>query len=102
MSYWPQSNHRRMNDKPRIRIYGSDYCGYCVAAKMLLDRKGVRYEDIPVDADADLRMRIAEQSGSRTIPQIFIDDVPIGGFDELNTMNMNGELDRMLAPNENA
>ena len=85
-----------MNDKPRIRIYGSEYCGYCVAAKMLLDRKGLSYEDIPVGADSDLRKIMEQKSGRRTVPQIFIDDVPIGGFDELNAMNMSGELDRML------
>ena len=43
-----------------------------------------------------------QESGRRTVPQIFIDDVPIGGFDELNTMNMSGELDRMLGIDENA
>ena len=89
-----------MNDKPRIRIYGSDNCGYCVAAKMLLDRKGLTYEDIPVGRDCDLRQIMEKESGSRTIPQIFIDDVPIGGFDDLNAMNMSGELDRLLGTNE--
>jgi glutaredoxin 3 len=91
-----------MNEKPRIRIYGSDYCGYCVAARMLLDRKGLRYEDIPVGADDELRKVMEKESGGRTIPQIFVDDVPIGGFDELNAMNMSGELDRMLGIDERA
>ncbi len=91
-----------MNEKPRIRIYGSDYCGYCVAARMLLDRKGLRYEDIPVGTDDESRKIMEKESGGRTIPQIFIDDVPIGGFDELNAMNMSGELDRMLGIDERA
>ena len=91
-----------MNDKPRIRIYGSEYCGYCVAAKMLLDRKGLTYEDIPVDTDSDLRKIMEREGGGRTLPQVFIDDVPIGGFDELNAMNMSGELDRMLGIDERA
>lgn len=91
-----------MNDKPRIRIYGSEYCGYCVAAKSLLERKGLTYEDIPVAAGTELWKVMEQESGRRTVPQIFIDDVPIGGFDELNTMNMSGELDRMLGIDENA
>jgi glutaredoxin 3 len=91
-----------MNDKPRIRIYGSEYCGYCIAARMLLDRKGLAYEDIPVGADGDSRKIMENESGGRTIPQIFVDDVPIGGFDELNAMNMSGELDRMLGIDERA
>ena len=91
-----------MNERPRIRIYGSEYCGYCLAARMLLDRKGLAYEDIPVGADDDLRKIMEKESGGRSIPQIFIDDVPIGGFDELNNLNMNGELDRMLGIDEPA
>lgn len=91
-----------MNEKPRIRIYGSEYCGYCVAARMLLDRKGLSYEDIAVGTDGETRKVMEKESGGRTIPQIFIDDVPIGGFDELNAMNMSGELDRMLGIDERA
>ena len=91
-----------MNEKPRIRIYGSEYCGYCVAARMLLDRKGLAYEDVPVGSDAALRKIMEEKSGGRTLPQIFIDDRPIGGFDELNALNMSGELDRMLGTGESA
>lgn len=85
-----------MSDKPRIRMYGSEFCGYCMAARTLLKRKGLEYEEIPVAGDPALRRQMEEESGGYTVPQIFIDDVPIGGFDELNALDKSGELDRML------
>jgi glutaredoxin 3 len=91
-----------MNGKPRIRIYGSDFCGFCIAARALLTRKGLAFEDVPVGADPELRRKMEEISGGRTIPQIFIDDRPIGGFDELYAMNESGDLDRMLGIGEDA
>ena len=91
-----------MNDKSRIRIYGSDYCGFCVAARRLLAEKGLDFEDVPVGGDPALRKKMEEMSGRRTIPQIFIDDRPIGGFDELYALNKSGELDRMLGIGESA
>ncbi len=91
-----------MNDKPRIRLYGSEYCGYCLAARMLLKKKGLDFEDIPVGSDPALRRQMEEASGGRTVPQIFIDDAPIGGFDELCALDNSGELDRMLGIGEDA
>jgi glutaredoxin 3 len=91
-----------MNDKPRIRIYGSEHCAYCMAARMLLKKKGLDYEDVPVGGDDALRRKMEEMSGGRTVPQIFIDDTPIGGFDELYGLDNSGELDRMLDIREGA
>lgn len=91
-----------MNDKPRIRIYGSEYCGFCVAAKMMLDRKGISYEDILIDGHPERRKAMEEECGGRTVPQILIDGQPVGGFDELNALRKSGELDRMLGIDESA
>lgn len=81
----------------RVVVYTSQWCPYCVQAKALLTHKGVRFDEVDVSADDDLRMKLIEQSGRRTVPQIFINDVPIGGFDELRLLEEQGELDRLLA-----
>lgn len=64
---------------------------------MLLTRKAVDFEDINVADDPSRFEKMQELSGRRTVPQIFIDDVPIGGFDELCALDRNGELDKLLA-----
>ncbi len=91
-----------MNETPRIRLYGTEHCGYCLAARMLLKKKGVEFEDIPVGGDPAMRRQMRELGGGRTVPQIFIDDTPIGGFDELCALDKSGELDRMLRIGEHA
>jgi glutaredoxin 3 len=91
-----------MTDKSRIRIYGSETCSFCMAARMLLKKKGLDYEDIPIGGDEELRRRIEELSGQRTVPQIFIDDRPIGGFDELYELEKSGDLDRLMASGADA
>ena len=57
----------------------------------------MRFDEIDVSSDDDLRMKMIEESGRRTVPQIFINDVPIGGYDELRALEEQGELDRLLA-----
>ena len=91
-----------MNDAPRIRLYGTEHCGYCLAARMFLKKKGLAFEDIPVGDDPEMRRQMQEQGGGRTVPQIFIDGTPIGGFDELCALDKSGELDRMLDIGESA
>lgn len=91
-----------MTDKPRIRLYGSDQCPYCVAARMLLTQKGLPFEDVPVGGDYELRKQMESLSGGWSVPQIFLDGAPIGGFDELHELDKSGELDRMLGISENA
>ena len=91
-----------MNETPRIRLYGTEHCGYCLAARMLLKKKGVEFEDIPVGGDPARRREMLELGGGRTVPQIFVDDTPIGGFDELCALDKSGELDRMLRIGEHA
>ena len=81
----------------KVVVYTTQYCPYCVQAKALLKHKGVAFEEVDVGEDDVLRARVVELSGRRTVPQIFIDDKPIGGYDELRTLDDQGELDRLLA-----
>ena len=79
-----------------IQMYTSDYCGYCVRAKRLLDKKGVEYEEVHLHLDPDARERLVELTGRWTVPQILIDDRPIGGWDELKALEDQGRLDEIL------
>lgn len=82
---------------PKIEIYSSDYCPFCSRAKNLLSKKGAQYIEIGVDGDPAMRQQMTARSGGgRTVPQIFIDDKPIGGSDELVALELSGELDRLL------
>ena len=85
-----------MADKPRVRVYGSEQCSYCLAERMLLQDKGIDFEDVPVGGDPEMRRKMEAAGGGRTVPQIFIDGEPIGGFDELYVLEKSGDLDKML------
>ncbi len=80
-----------------VIIYTTRFCPYCFRAKRLLDKKGASYEEISVDGDPDGRAVMQERSGRHTVPQIFIDDRHVGGFDDLAELDMDGELDELLA-----
>lgn len=80
-----------------VTIYTTTSCPYCVQAKRLLTHKGVAYKEIDVTADAVLRQTMIEASGRRTVPQIFIGEQSIGGFDELYELEQSGELDTLLS-----
>jgi glutaredoxin 3 len=81
----------------KIEIYTTMFCGYCARAKQLLKSKGAAFEEIEVDMDADARDRMVERAGGRrTVPQIFIDGVHVGGCDELHALDRAGRLDPML------
>jgi glutaredoxin 3 len=84
-----------VTDEARVVLYGTRFCPYCIAAKKLLKKKGVRYEDILVST-GEMRREIEQRSGQRTVPQIFINDKSIGGFDELYGLEEDGLLDAML------
>lgn len=79
-----------------IIVYTTRSCPYCLRAKALLDRKGVAYQEIQVDLDPEQRDKMIKLSGRRTVPQIFIDDKSVGGFDDLYVLDQTGELDRLL------
>lgn len=85
-----------MTTQPKVVMYGTAMCPYCAAARMLLTKKKIAYEDISVSGDAALRAKMEQLSGQRTVPQIFIDDKPVGGFDDIYELDQKGELDRML------
>ena len=86
-----------MQPMTKVVVYTTQYCPYCMQAKALLKHKGVTFEEVDVGEDDALRARVVELSGRRTVPQIFIDDKPIGGYDELRALDDQGELDRLLA-----
>lgn len=79
-----------------IVIYETALCGFCSAAKKLLDKKQVEYRTIRVDLDAEQRQKMMELSGRRTVPQIFIDEHHVGGFDDLASLEASDELDGLL------
>ena len=81
----------------QVTIYTTPYCPYCMRAKNLLKRKGVKYEEIDISASAALREAMIERAhGSYTVPQIFIGDFHAGGCDDLHALDAKGELDRLL------
>jgi len=82
----------------KVRIYTTKLCAYCWRAKHLLARKGIAYEEIDVSGDDQARAWLVEASGGRrTVPQIFIEDRSIGGFEELAALERSGELERLVA-----
>ncbi len=80
-----------------VVMYTTAYCPYCMQAKALLRHKGVAFEEVDVSADDALRDKMVRESGRRTVPQIFINGEPIGGFDELRALDAEGTLDQLLA-----
>jgi glutaredoxin 3 len=85
----------------RVTVYTTTYCGYCHRAKAILREHGVPYEERDVTHDANKREWLVETTGMRTVPQIFFDDEPIGGCDDLEVIVDNGELAaRLTSPLE--
>jgi glutaredoxin 3 len=78
-------------------MYTTRWCGYCVRAKALLDGRGVEYEEIDLGDDPGFRATLNELTGGWTVPQILIDDRPIGGYTELWRLDREGRLDDLLA-----
>jgi len=86
-----------MSAQNKVTVYGNAMCPYCGAARMLLTKKAVGFENIDVNVDSQKRQEMQERSGSQSVPQIFIGDTHVGGFDELAALEMDGELDTLLA-----
>lgn len=82
---------------PNIIIYTSNLCPYCTMAKRLLDKKGAVYNEINVDADPGLRQEMMQKTKRRTVPQIYIGDFHVGGFDDLYALDQQSRLDPLLA-----
>ena len=80
-----------------VTLYTTRFCPFCIRAKMLLDHKGVPFEELPIDGDQALRQQMMERSGRHTVPQIWIGEAHIGGCDELFELERQGKLDTLLA-----
>jgi glutaredoxin 3 len=80
-----------------VTIYTRQMCGYCSAAKALLDRKGVSYTEHDASFDPKLRQEMMSRSGRSTFPQIFIGEKHVGGCDDLHALDSAGKLDTLLA-----
>jgi glutaredoxin 3 len=81
---------------PEIIIYTAPLCPYCTMAKKLLERKGAAYTEINIDSKPGLREEVMEKTRRRTVPQIYIGDRHIGGFDDLHALDMQKQLDPLL------
>lgn len=83
----------------KVEIYTWRTCPFCIRAKALLGRKSIDYIEYAIDGDDAARDAMAQRAnGRRSVPQIFIDDRPIGGSDELYALNAQGKLDTLLNP----
>lgn len=81
----------------KVEIYTSAMCAYCVAAKNLLKQKGLDYSEIRIDTDPVKRDEMLKRAQRRTVPQIFIADQHVGGFDELVAADRSGQLAQLIA-----
>lgn len=83
---------------PNVEIYTKTFCGYCWRAKMLLESKGVAFNEISVDFGGPDKLRMVERANGRTtVPQIFIGETHVGGCDELLALEREGKLDSLIA-----
>jgi glutaredoxin 3 len=81
----------------KVVMYSTAVCPYCINAERLLKSKGVNeIEKIRIDLSPELRLEMMEKTGRRTVPQIYIGDKHVGGFDDLRAMDLAGELDALL------
>ncbi len=82
---------------PKVEIYTWSRCPFCIRAKQLLTQKNIEFTEYSIDGDEVARAKMAERAeGRRSLPQIFIEDQPIGGCDELFSLDAQGKLDQLL------
>lgn len=79
-----------------VTMYTTPYCGFCMAAKRLLSKKGVEFNEIDVSHNPELRQEMMQKSGRHTVPQIWIGDTHVGGFDDMYDLEQRGKLDPLL------
>jgi glutaredoxin 3 len=79
-----------------VKVYTKKNCPFCVRARSLLDRKGVSYEEIDAEHDDGLRLWLAETTGQKTVPQIFVGERSLGGFSDIDALDRQGKLDPIL------
>lgn len=82
---------------PVITIYTTDYCSYCRAAKSFFAAKGLAYQEVDLSGDDAARQDLVERSGRTTVPQIWIGDTHVGGYDDLRALDRAGKLATLLA-----
>ena len=82
---------------PAVKIYTTDYCGYCRAAKGFFKEKGVAFEEIDLSGDDEGRSQLRARTGRNTVPQIFIGETHVGGYDDLRALDRAGKLAPLLA-----
>ncbi len=82
---------------PKVTIYTTQICPYCMMAKRLLSKKGVAFDEIDVGGKPALRAEMEEKSGRHTVPQIWINATHVGGCDDLHDLDRAGRLDPLLA-----
>lgn len=80
-----------------VIMYSTRFCPYCMRAKSLLDSKNANYQDIAIDGSPELRRQMMEKSGRHTVPQIWIGETHVGGFDDLYLLERQGHLDSLLS-----
>lgn len=83
--------------QPPITLYTSAICGYCVAAKNFLRSRGLAWDEVRIDLDPAERQRMVERTRRTSVPQIFIGDVHVGGYDDLMALHRAGGLEPLLA-----
>ncbi len=81
----------------KVEIYTTQWCPYCHAAKSLLDEKGVRYDEVDADDPAVRLEMVQRANGRRTVPQIFVGETHVGGYDDMAALDRGGQLDPLLA-----
>ncbi|MBK5939024.1 glutaredoxin 3 [Lamprobacter modestohalophilus] len=81
---------------PIVEMYSTAFCPYCVRARRLLKQKGIEFEEIRVDKDQDQMRSMIQRSQRTTVPQIFIDERHIGGYDDMAALDRAGKLDPLL------
>ncbi|MGH8455640.1 MAG: glutaredoxin 3 [Stenotrophobium sp.] len=81
-----------------VRMYTTGTCPFCVMAKRLLQKKGVAVEEVRVDTDTVQREEMMRVTGRRTVPQIFVGETHVGGYDDLSALEHAGKLDPLLKP----
>ena len=82
----------------QVTVYSTNMCPYCVRAKQLLERKGIEYKEVNLSKEApEVRLELMQKTNHRTVPQIFIKEQFIGGFDQLYALEREGKLDELLA-----
>jgi glutaredoxin 3 len=82
---------------PPVTLYSTRHCGYCTRVKALLETRQIPYVEVLVDQEPEKRIEMVQRSGRRSVPQVFIGDRHLGGYDELNMLARDGILAKLLA-----